>query len=113
MRFVSSELLTTLCHLHDLGESGGVRGDDTMTLHSSSKNSSFKGTLRTMLCNGVWTGSAGAKHLQNARGFPLCQHCQNGIVETLRHIWWERQKWTHTHDVKFRLTLRTLSWTVT
>ena len=51
-------------HLHDLGEFGGVHRDDTMAFYNSSKDSSFKGTLRTILCNGVWTGSARAKNLQ-------------------------------------------------
>ena len=80
-------------HLHDLGNGSGVNREDTMKLYNATKDNSIKGTLRIILCNGVWTASARAKLPQNAGLSPICQYCRTGRIESLRHIWWECPGW--------------------
>ena len=92
-RRVKRALGDPLPHLHDLGEQNGVHREDTMKLYSNSNDSTFKGVLRTILCNGVWTASARAKLPKNDGMSPPCQYCNTGQVETLRHIWWSCPTW--------------------
>ena len=72
-RRVKRALGDPLPHLHDLGEQNGVHREDTMKLYNNSNDSTFKGVLRAVLCNGVWTASARAKLPKNDGMSPLCQ----------------------------------------
>ena len=84
---------------HDRARSGDVvelaRGVDRVktTALYNKVDRWRRGLLRKILLGGVVTQNI-RRHF-NTGGNGLCEHCDQGVEEDLRHLWWDCPRWRH------------------